>query len=208
MSKLIFTHAVMNSGKSVSLLQANYNYINEDKKTILLSHKIDNRFGEGVIASRLGLCSPCVSIDENTNIYEYVLSQLHEQGEIDCIFADEVQFYTVDQIMQLSDVVDDFDITVMCYGLKTNFKGELFDSIARLLAITTDIRELKQVCHCTKKANMVLRYDSQGNIQRGGSSIVVGSESLYRSVCRKHWKDGNLGPKIYDQLGIPDPFKN
>lgn len=206
MSKLIFTHAVMNSGKSVSLLQANYNYTSEDKKTILLSHKIDNRFGESVIASRLGLSEPCISIDEDTNIYDLVSQQLSLHGHIDCILADEVQFYTTEQIIQLSDVVDYFDITVMCYGLKTNFKGELFDSIAKLLALTTDIRELKQVCHCTAKANMVLRYDNQGNIQRDGSSIVVGSESLYRSVCRKHWKDGNLGPKIYKELGISDPF--
>lgn len=209
MSKLIYTHAVMNSGKSISLLQANNNYISEERRTMLLSHKIDNRYGENVIASRLGgISAPCISIDENTNIYQLVLNEIESNGHLDCILADEVQFYTVDQIVQLSDIVDDFDITVMCYGLKTNFKGELFESISKLLALTTDIRELKQVCHCTAKANMVLRYDNEGRIYRDGSSIVVGAESMYRSVCRKHWKKGNLGPSIYKKLGIKDPFEN
>lgn len=208
MAKLIYTYAVMNSGKSNALLQANYNYISEGHNTILISHKIDNRFGVGVIASRIGLQAPCHSIDESTNIFNLIKKEVEQKGEVACIFADEIQFYTEDQIEQLSDVVDVLNIPVMAYGLKTNFQGSLFDGSSKILAYADEIRMLKQVCHCKKQSNMILRYGPDGSIQKDGDPIAVGAESMYKSVCRKHWKEGNLGQAVYDKLGIKNPFKS
>jgi len=207
MAKLYFTHATMNSGKSILLLQVNHNYIEEDMRSILISHSIDNRFGDNVIASRLGVSHPCLSINENTNIFDLVKDDIAKHGEAASVLVDEVQFCTPEQIMQLTEIVDDLDIPVLCYGIKTDFKGELFPGIAKLFAVVDVIQELRQVCHCGSRSNMVLRYDEHGNIERDGTTVVVGSESMYRSVCRKHWKEGNLGPRIYKKLGIPDPFK-
>lgn len=206
MAKLIFTHATMNSGKSTLLLQVNNNYEEEDGRTILISHAIDTRFGNNVIASRLGAQAPCISINENSNILEIVKENIKINGPAQCVLIDEVQFCTPEQIMQLTDIVDDMDIPVLCYGIKTDFKGELFPGIAKLFAVVDTIRELQQVCHCGKRSNMVLRYDQEGNIERDGKTVIVGAESMYRSVCRRHWKSGNLGPRIYKQLNIPDPF--
>lgn len=206
MAKLIFTYAVMNSGKSTALLQANYNYTSENKNTILISHKIDNRFGESVIASRLGYQAPCFAIDNKTNIFNYVKKQLESLEKVSCIFADEVQFFTKKQVIQLSNIVDELNIPVMAYGLKNNFKGDLFEGTATMLAYANEIRSLKQACFCEKEANMILRYEPDGKIIKEGEGIKVGAESMYRSVCRKHWKEGNLGPSIYKKLGVPDPF--
>lgn len=197
MSKLIFTHAVMNSGKSLSLLQVNHNYTSDGENTVLLSHKIDNRYGESVIASRLGMQAPCIAISEADNLYDIIINEKKKKGSLACVLADEIQFYTPEQIWQLADIVDELKIPVMCYGLKNNFKGELFnETIQTLLALADSIRELKQVCHCGKKATMILQYDENGNVTKIGQSINVGAESMYRSVCRRHWKEGNLGPKI------------
>lgn len=207
MSKLIYTYAVMNSGKSNALLQANYNYTSEGHNTVLISHKIDNRFGIGVIASRIGLQAPCHSIDENTNILKIIEAEISRLGEISCVFVDEVQFYTEKQIEQLTEIVDDLNIPVMAYGLKTDFKGNLFEGSSKILAVADEIRMLKQVCHCGKQSNMILRYGPKGEIQKDGESIAVGAESMYRSVCRKHWKQGNLGPSIYTKLNVENPFK-
>lgn len=200
MSKLIFTHAVMNSGKSLSLLQANYNYTSEGCNTVLFSHEIDKRHGENVIASRLGLSTPCFSISKDDNLFEIVIAE-NNKNKISCVLADEIQFYTVEQIWQLAHIVDELNIPVMCYGLKSNFKGQIFnETIQQLIVLADSIRELKQVCFCGRKATMILRYDEYGNIIRNGESIVVGSESMYRSVCRKHWISGNLGDRITQQF--------
>ena len=206
MAKLIYTYAVMNSGKSNALLQANHNYTSEGHNTVLISHKLDDRFGKNVIASRIGLQAPCHAIDNTTDLFALVKEELVKFGTLSCVFADEVQFYTEEQIEQLSDIVDELAIPVMAYGLKTDFKGNLFDGAAKILAIADEIRMLKQVCHCGKQSRMALRYGPQGEIQKDGDSIAVGAESMYRSVCRKHWKDGNLGPSIYQKLNIPNPF--
>lgn len=206
MAKLIFTYAVMNSGKSTALLQANYNYTSENKNTVLISHQIDNRFGTSIIASRLGSQAPCFAINNETNVFEYVKEQLSNLKKISCVFVDEVQFFTKEQIIQLSDIVDELNIPVMAYGLKNNFKGDLFEGTATILAYANEIRSLKQACFCEKEANMILRYEPNGEIIKEGSGIKVGAESMYRSVCRKHWKEGNLGPSVYEKLGVTDPF--
>lgn len=200
----------MNSGKSTALLQANYNYTSEEKHTILISQKIDDRFGDSVIASRLGFKANCFAIDQNTNVFDYLSIKIKEgidhNANISCIFIDEAQFMTKEQIIQLSDIVDDFNIPIMAYGLKNNFKGELFEGSAYLLSYADEIRSLKQACFCGKAASMILRYDESGNIVRSGGEVAIGSESMYRSVCRKHWKEGNLGDTIYKKLNKKNPF--
>ena len=206
MAKLIFTYAVMNSGKSTALLQANYNYTSEEGNTLLISHKIDDRFGNSVIASRLGYQASCFAIDCETNVFDYVKEQQKNLKKISCVFVDEVQFFTKEQVIQLSDIVDQLHIPVMAYGLKNNFKGELFEGSAAILAYADELRILKQTCFCEKAASMILRYKPDGSIVRDGGGIEVGAESMYRSVCRKHWKQGNLGPSIYKKLGVSDPY--
>ncbi len=193
MAKLYFRHAVMNSGKSLHLLQVNHNYTSESSRTLLFSHAVDDRFGKNVIASRLGVSAASIAVCSDFDLYTYTREE-HQKEPIKCILVDEVQFYSKAQIYQLSEIVDQLDIPVICYGLKVTAYGELFEGSKAILEIADEIEELRQVCHCGKKANMILKYNPDGTIVRGGSVVEVGSEARYRSVCRKHWKDGNLGP--------------
>lgn len=190
MAKFYFRHAVMNSGKSLALLQVNHNYISVGKKTILFSHVFDNRFGNNVIASRLGVQAESIPVDEDLNIYKHVEDIVNSGEIISCILCDEVQFYTEKQIEELSDVVDFLKIPVICYGLKLSAFGKLFDASKRLIELADEIEEIRHVCWCGKRANMILRHDDSGNVIKSGNLVDVGAESKYKSVCRKHWKQG------------------
>lgn len=190
MAKLYFRHAVMNSGKSLALLQVNHNYVSIGKKTVLFSHKLDDRFGENVIASRLGVSADSVSVFEDLNLFEHVKSRIAAGEPIACVLCDEVQFYTDLQIEQLSDIVDFLNVPVICYGLKLSAFGELFGAAKRLIELADEIEELKHVCWCAKRATMIIRHDEHGNVIKSGNLVDVGAESKYRSVCRKHWKLG------------------
>lgn len=190
MAKLYFRHAVMNSGKSLALLQVNHNYTSIDEKTLLFSHALDTRFGNNVIASRLGVHSDSISVTPELNLFDHVKSIVDSGEELICVLCDEVQFYTEEQIVQLSDIVDFLDIVVICYGLKISAFGELFPASKKLLELADKIEELKHVCWCTKKANMILKYDTNGVVQKSGQLVEIGAESKYSSVCRKHWKLG------------------
>lgn len=195
-AKLYFRHAVMNSGKSLALLQVNHNYVTEGRSTVLFSHELDNRFGESVIASRIAggtVSAPSISINHSVNLFDILSEKVQAGQEIACVLCDEVQFYSVEQIDQLSDIVDVLNIPVICYGLKNNFKGKLFDASKRLLELADKIESLEQVCWCGCKARMTLKYNSEtGKVIKDGQEIEVGAESKYRSVCRKHWKLGQL----------------
>jgi len=190
MSKLYFRHAVMNSGKSLALLQVNHNYVSVGKKTVLFSHFLDNRFGESVIASRLGVQADSVPVRPELNLFNYIKSIVDAGNKISCILCDEVQFYSIEQIEQLSDIVDYLDIPVICYGLKISAFGILFDASKRLIELADEIEELRHVCWCGKRANMILKHDANGNILKSGNLVEVGAEDNYTSVCRKHWKEG------------------
>lgn len=196
MAKLYFRHAVMNSGKSLALLQVNHNYISEGRDTVLFSHEIDQRFGEGVIASRIAGASvqaPSISINNDINLFDIVKHKVDAGLDVACVLCDEVQFYSTEQIDQLSDIVDTLDIPVICYGLKSDFKGQLFNASKRLIELADEIDSLDQVCWCGSKARMILKFNSDTNqIIRDGDTVEVGAESKYRSVCRKHWKLGLL----------------
>lgn len=180
----------MNSGKSLALLQVNDNYVSVGKKTTLFSHKLDDRFGENVIASRLGVSAECISVTDSINLFKTVEEQVNNGEAIACVLCDEVQFYTVEQIDQLSDIVDFLRIPVIAYGLKLSAFGELFDASKRLIELADEMDELRHVCWCGKRANMILRHDADGNVVKSGALVEVGAESMYRSVCRKHWKLG------------------
>lgn len=206
MAKLIYTHSVMNSGKSTYLLQASHNYTREGRRTFLISHEIDDRFGNKVIASRIGLSEKCYTINDKTNIRDVINEDIKKNGVIYCILADEVQFYTIEQIEQLSLIVEELNIPVMTYGLRVNFKSELFPASKRLFELAHEIRNIKTVCHCNKAATQILRFLPDGTIVREGESVLVGAESMYQSVCLKHWRDGNLGDTTYKKLGINNPF--
>lgn len=190
MAKLYFRHAVMNSGKSLALLQVNHNYVSIGKKTILFSHPFDNRFGENVIASRLGVQAPSITVLKDSNLFDIVKRELNFGEKIACILCDEVQFYTVTQIEQLSDIVDYLKIPVICYGLKLSAFGELFDASKRLVELSDEIEEIRHVCWCGKRANMIIRHNENGEVLKSGDLVDVGSESKYKSVCRLHWKQG------------------
>lgn len=196
MAKLYFRHAVMNSGKSLALLQVNHNYVSEGRDTVLFSHEIDQRFGAGVIASRIAGASiqaPSISINSEINLFDIVSEKVEAGQDIACVLCDEVQFYNPEQIDQLSDIVDVLNIPVICYGLKNTFKGELFEASKRLIELADEIESLDQVCWCGCKARMILKFNSETNeIIRDGDAVEVGAESKYRSVCRKHWKLGLL----------------
>jgi len=194
MAKLEFRYAVMNSGKSLNLLGVNHNYVSIGRKTVLFSHSFDNRFGESVIASRIGASAPSISITEETNLFDIVKAKVESGEDVACVLTDETQFYTSAQIHQLGDIVDELDIPVIAYGLKTNFQGELFEASKTLLEIADKIEGLKQVCHCGRGATMVLKFNPVDfSVIRSGEIIEIGAEASYVSVCRKHFKAGDIG---------------
>ncbi|PWC09621.1 thymidine kinase [Brenneria roseae subsp. americana] len=187
MAQLYFYYSAMNAGKSTALLQSSYNYQERGMRTLVFTAEIDSRHGVGVVSSRIGLSSPALLFNPQTPLFS-LLAKEHRAQPIHCVLIDECQFLTREQVSELSDVVDQLDIPVLCYGLRTDFRGELFSGSHYLLAWADKLIELKTVCHCGRKANRVLRLDSQGNPLREGEQVVIGGNESYVSVCRKHHK--------------------
>ena len=175
----------MNAGKSTHLLQLNHNYRSNNKKTLLLVSMLDSRSsknGKQFIRSRLGIEAEATSVDHNTDIVALI------RPDIDCVIVDEAQFLSKDHVHQLCTIVDDYEIPVVCYGLRTDAFGELFEGSKELLKHADKIEEIKQLCFCKRKASHVLRFDKDGNVVRQGQQVLVGAEDKYRSVCRRHWR--------------------
>ena len=190
MAKLYFNYGAMNAGKSTILLQAAYNYEERGMHTLLLKPAIDDRGpNEDHIHSRIGLSNTAHNFSTDTNLKDYITAQ-HKQTAIDCIFIDEAQFLTKDQVWQISDIADNLRIPVMCYGLRTDFKGALFDGSAALLAIADAVKEIKTLCWCGRKAIMTMRIASDGQADNDGTQIEIGGNERYISLCRKHWAKG------------------
>lgn len=188
MAKLYFNYATMNAGKSTLLLQASYNYQERGMRTVLLNAALDDRAGSaGRIGSRIGLSSDSTAFHADDDLYEIIKDEL-ENGEIACVFVDEANFMTEAQAWQLSKIVDELKIPVMAYGLRTDFKGELFPGSKVLLAIADEMREVRTICECGRKATMVVRIDGDGNVVQDGAQIQVGGNESYVSYCRVHWK--------------------
>ncbi|TBM06729.1 thymidine kinase [Hafnia paralvei] len=188
MAQLYFYYSAMNAGKSTALLQSSYNYQERGMRTLVFTAEIDNRFGVGKVSSRIGLSSQAQLYNSQTALFD-MIRQENESLPVNCVLVDECQFLTKDQVNQLSDVVDSLDIPVLCYGLRTDFRGELFGGSQYLLAWADKLVELKTICHCGRKANMVLRMDEHGNALKDGEQVVIGGNESYVSVCRKHYKD-------------------
>ena len=190
MAKLYFNYSAMNAGKSTLLLQGSYNYIERGMNTMLLTAAIDDRSGKRVIASRIGLDKKADVFTSTDDVFA-MISDRHSKEHLSCVLIDEAQFLNQQQVRQLSDVADELGIPVLCYGLRTDFRGELFEGSAELLAIADRLREIKTICWCGSKASMVLRLDGDGKAIKSGEQIVIGGEDVYASVCRKHWKAGD-----------------
>ncbi len=191
MAKLFFRYSSMDAGKSTALLQASHNYNQGGLNTILFTAAIDDRYNVGEITSRIGISAKANTFTDTTNIFEEVQSLCDKsEKEVGCILIDECQFLTRSQVAQLTQVVDDLDIGVMCYGLRTDFLGELFEGSKHLLAWADHIEQVVTICSvdgCKKRAHMVLRKDENGNYSHSGDQISIGGNDSYQSVCRKHY---------------------
>lgn len=188
MAQLYFYYSAMNAGKSTALLQSSYNYQERGMRTVVYTAEIDDRFGAGKVSSRIGLSSPARLFNPKTDLFEDIRSE-HAKQPIHCVLVDESQFLTREQVHELSEVVDELDIPVLCYGLRTDFRGELFAGSQYLLAWSDKLVELKTICFCGRKASMVLRLDQAGKPYADGEQVVIGGNERYVSVCRKHYKE-------------------
>ncbi|NVK45516.1 MAG: thymidine kinase [Rhodobacteraceae bacterium] len=188
MAKLYFQYSTMNAGKSTLLLQASYNYRERGMDTYLITAKLDDRAGAGRIASRIGIGDEADTFEENEDMFAKIETRLKE-GPLACIFIDEAQFLTKEQVWQLARVVDDLKVPVMAYGLRVDFQGNLFPGSAALLALADEMREVRTICHCGKKATMVVRMSENGMVLTEGAQVDIGGNERYVSLCRKHWRE-------------------
>ena len=194
MAKLYFNYSSMNAGKSTVLLQAAYNYLERGMTTLLLTAAVDDRAGTGKIASRIGLNAEADIFSADDDLFAHVRAK-HAQKPVDAVFIDEAQFLNEAQVWQLARVADDLKIPVMCFGLRTDFQGKLFPGSAALLALADNLKEIKTICWCGRKATMVARLDGAGAIVEEGDQVVIGGDESYISLCRKHWSNRQLAPK-------------
>jgi thymidine kinase len=188
MAKLYFHYATMNAGKSTMLLQASYNYRERGMRTAIFIADFDHRGGQGRVASRIGLSSDAIPFSPEDDLYAEI-SKLHGQEPLTCVFIDEAQFLTSEQVWQLARITDRVGIPVMAYGLRTDFRGKLFPGSQELLAIADELREVRTICHCGRKATMVVRVDADGEALREGAQVEVGGNDRYVSLCRRHWEE-------------------
>ena len=192
MAKLYFNYSSMNAGKSTMLLQANHNYSERGMNAQLYTSALDNRFGNDEITSRIGLKKKSNIFTKDTNIFEEIALQ-HKALFVDCLLIDEAQFLTKKQVEQLGKIVDKLEIPVLAFGIRTDFQGNLFEGSKYLLAWADNLKEIKTICHCGRKATMVLRINDQGKVIENGAQIEIGGEDKYVSVCRKHFFERNIG---------------
>jgi len=178
----------MNAGKSTILLQAAHNYAERGMDTYLITARFDGRAGEGKIASRIGIGMPADTFDASSDLFEMIRNRM-AQGDIACVLIDEAQFLSSAQVWQLARAADDLHVPVMCYGLRVDFLGNLFPGSATLLALADDMREVRTICHCGKKATMVVRQAADGSVATAGDQVQIGGNETYISLCRRHWRE-------------------
>jgi thymidine kinase len=193
MAKLYFHFSTMNAGKSTVLLQASHNYRERGMQTYLLTARFDNRAGAGRIASRIGIAAEADTFGPETDLLAAIQSR-QATGPVACVFIDEAQFLSEDQVWQLARAVDDLKVPIMCYGLRVDFQGKLFPGSAALLALSDEMREVRTICHCGKKATMVVRQDETGAVLREGAQVQIGGNDTYVSLCRRHWRKAMEDP--------------
>ena len=189
MAKVHFFYSTMNAGKSTALLQSAHNYHETGNETILFIPREDAERNSGLIKSRIGLSASAIVIDSKLKIFEYVQKEV-EKRKIDAILVDEAQFLKKHHVLQMCKICDELEIPVMCYGIRTDFRGELFEGSGSLLALADNLIELKTVCNeCSKKATMVVRLDESGKVVTKGSKVQIGGNDVYRVLCRKHFNE-------------------
>jgi thymidine kinase len=187
MAKLYFHYSTMNAGKSTALLQASYNYIERGMRTMLFIAALDDRAGKGRIGSRIGLSAEANMFGPSDDLFEQVASR-NASVPVHCVFVDEAQFLSHDQVWQLARVADRLGVPVMAYGLRTDFRGELFPGSKALLTIADELREVRTICRCGRKATMVVRLGADGKVLHQGAQISIG-DAQYVSLCRRHWEE-------------------
>ncbi|MGE4326225.1 MAG: thymidine kinase [Pseudodonghicola sp.] len=187
MAKLYFNYSTMNAGKSTVLLQAAHNYVENGMSPYLLTADLDHRAGRGQIASRIGIAQAADTFAPGDDLFARIAGRQAE-GRLDCVFVDEAQFLQPAQVWQLARVVDDLRLPVLAYGLRVDFRGELFPGSATLLALADEMREVRTICHCGRKATMVIRQGADGQPLHEGDQIQVGGNETYVSLCRRHWR--------------------
>lgn len=200
MAKLYFYYSSMNAGKSSNLLQSSFNYQERGMNTLLYTASVDDRYGLGVIRSRIGLEAKARVFDGTTDLFEEV-KEAKEKEHINCLLVDEAQFLNKAQVFQLARVADELRIPVLAYGLRTDFQANLFEGSQYLLGLADELKELKTICFCGKKAIMNLRVDENGSAVREGAQTVIGGNSSYIALCRKHHRNmmegGILPPEAF-----------
>ena len=202
MAKLYFYYSAMNAGKTTTLLQSAHNYRERGMRVAILTPRLDDRAGSGVVASRIGLRSDAVAFRGDTDLQQLIARDIAAHGKLGCVLVDEAQFLTRAQVWQLSEVVDELRIPVLCYGLRTDFRGELFEGSQYLLAWADEMQEIKTICHSGKKATMTVRVDEQGHAVQDGPQVEIGGNERYVSVSRAEFK------KITRGQGRIDPMQD
>ena len=187
MAKLYFYYSAMNAGKTTTLVQSAFNYRERGMNTLVLKPEIDERYSSSVVRSRIGLETDAVSVDAKDDLF-LLTEKSNKRNPLSCVLLDEAQFLTKSQVFSLGEIVDRLDIPVLAYGLRSDFRGELFEGSLHLLAWADELVEIKTICHCGKKAGMVLRLDENGKPVKIGDQVKIGGNDIYVSVCRKHFK--------------------
>jgi thymidine kinase len=207
MAKLYFYYSAMNAGKSTTLLQSAHNYHERGMRTLVLTPRLDHRAGVGVVRSRIGLESPAHAFEHADDLAKIVATDISRHGRLNCVLVDEAQFLTRAQVWQLTDVVDELGVPVLTYGLRTDFRGELFEGSRYLLAWADELDEIKTICHSGRKANMVVRVDEQGRAVTEGPQIEIGGNERYVSVSRAEYKKITRGEGHIEPLQASLPLE-
>lgn len=192
MAQLYYRYSTMNAGKSIELIKVAYNYEERGKRVLTLAPSVDDRYGMGLITSRIGLQREAVIVNDDTNILDLFIER-NDDKKIDCILLDECQFLKRHHVEELAEIVDSYDVPVLAYGLKNDFRNELFEGSYYMLIYADKIEEIKTICWCGRKAIMVARV-VDGKIVKQGKQIQIGGNEMYVSLCRKHYNDGRTGP--------------
>ena len=208
MAKLYFYYSAMNAGKTTTLLQSAHNYRERGMRVAILTPRLDNRVASGTVASRIGLRADAVAFDRDTDLEALIRADIAANGALHCVLADEAQFMSRAQVWQLSEIVDQLRIPVLCYGLRTDFRGELFEGSQYLLAWADELTEIKTICHSGKKATMTVRVDEAGRAVQDGPQVEIGGNDRYVSVSRAEYKKVMRGEGTIEPLQQPLPLSN
>ncbi|MCL1635083.1 thymidine kinase [Luteimonas sp. SX5] len=200
MAKLYFYYSAMNAGKTTTLLQSAHNYRERGMRVAIFTPRLDHRAGSGTVASRIGLQAQGIAFERGDDLEALIRADIDAYGKLDCVLVDEAQFLTRAQVWQLSEVVDELAIPALCYGLRTDFRGELFEGSQYLLAWADELTEIKTICHTGKKATMTVRVDEQGRALQAGPQVEIGGNERYVSVSRAEFKKVMRGESTVDGL--------